>query len=347
MGRKATFYLLGRLFILFTVAALAAAVWCRFAAANPDGSASRRLFAGVGAYALFFLNSGLAVWWLVRRRWLVALLPLVALIVGAPYMAGLVRMPRFGTCPEGDIRIATLNVHGFQAGRTRGIAARETAAMLREEGADIACLQEVIDDPEHPFEALAAHFSEDFPFYIRREEQAVFSRYPIENSEYVRFSGGNQSCMWVDVTVDGRPLRIVSTHFQTSGVPETSRRFRKNYDRRPPLDSLCNVLESNTVLRNRQANIVRRMVTEAFGAVVVVGDFNELGSSRTYEIVSEGLTDAFRACGHGWGATFGGVVRIDYILFNDWFEGVDAHVVGDRELSDHRPVVAALRFVRP
>ncbi len=347
MGRKATFYLLGRLFILFTAAAFAAAVWCRIVTADPDGSVCGRLFAGVGAHALFFLNLALLVWWLVRRRWFVALLPLAGLVAGAPGIGELVRMPRFGACPEGDLRVATLNVHGFQQGQTRGTAAREIAAMLGQERVDIACLQEVIVDPEHPFEALAARFSADYPYYVRREEQAVFSRYPIDSSEYVRFAGGNQSCMRIDVSVGGRPLRVISTHFQTSGVPEAARRFRKNYGRRLPLDSLCRVLETNAALRAGQSLIVRRMAADAAGAVVVAGDFNEISSSRTYETVGAGFSDAYRTCGHGWGATYGGVLRIDYILFNDWFEGADCHVVRDRGLSDHRPVVASLRFVRP
>lgn len=346
MGRKATFYLLGRLFILFTAAMFATAVWCRIAAADPDGSVCRRLFAGIGVYALFVGNLALLIGWLFRRQWLVALLPLAGLIAGASDVAGLVRAPLFRGCEEGDLRIATLNIHGFQQGRTRGITARETAVMLREERADIACLQEVTDDPEHPFEVLAARFAEDYPFYVRREEQAVFSRYPIDSSGYVRFAGGNQSCMWVDVNVGGRSVRVVSTHFQTSGVPEATRRFRKNYDRRLPIDSLCKVLETNAALREQQATVVRRLADEAAGAAVVAGDFNEISSSRTYEIVGDGLHDAFRTCGHGWGATFGGVLRIDYILYNDWFEGADCHVVR-RRLSDHRPLIAALRFKRP
>lgn len=347
MGRKATFYLLGRLFILFTAAAFAVTLWCRLAAADPDGAVCRRLFAGVGGCGLFFLNAGLTLWWLVRRRWITALLPLAALVVGAPDWSGLVRMPRFGACPEGDLRIATLNVHGFQGAPTRGISARETAAMLRGECVDVVCLQEVADDAEHPFDELAAPFADDYPYHVRREEQAVFSRFPIDSSEYVRFEGSNQSCMRVDLTVEGRPVRVISAHFQTSGVPEAARRFRRDYGRRLPADSLCSVLERNAVLRSRQAALVRRMAEAASRATIVVGDFNEISASHTYETVGEGFTDAFLECGHGWGATFGGILRIDYILFDGEFAGVDCHVVRTRDLSDHRPVVAELRFVRP
>lgn len=347
MGRKATLYLLGRLFVLFTAGALAAAVWCRIAAHDADGGVCLRLFAGIGVYALFLLNSCLLVWWLVRRKWLVALLPMAALAVGAQDVGQLVRAPHFGEHPEGDLRIATLNVHGFQNGPGRGIAARNVAEMLRAERIDIACFQEVIDDAEHPFDRLAAYFSDEYPYYVRSEEQAVFSRFPIDSHRYVRFTGGNQSCLGVDLRVCGRPLRVVSTHFQTSGIPEAARRIRRNYNRRMPLDTLCGVLEANAALRAGQVRIVRTLVEGASGAAVVAGDFNEIMVSDTYETLVDGLSDAFLTSGHGWGGTFGGGLRIDYILFNDWFAGADCYVVRDRDLSDHLPVVAALRFIRP
>lgn len=347
MGRKATLYLLGRLFVLFTAGALAAAVWCRVVSHDADGGVCLRLFAGIGSYAVFLLNICLLVWWLVRRKWLVALLPLAALIIGAQDVGRLVRAPRFGECREGDLRVATLNVHGFQSGQTRGITARHVAEMLRAERIDIACLQEVIDDADHPFDRLASYFSEDYPYYVRSEEQAIFSRFPIDSHRYVRFTGGNQSCMRVDLKVGGKPLRVVSAHFQTSGIPEAARRIRRNYDRRMPLDTLCGVLEKNAVLRAGQASIVRSLIEGTSGGVVVAGDFNEIMTSKTYETVGKGLSDAFLTSGHGWGATFGGVLRIDYILFNDWFEGSDCYVVRGCGLSDHRPVVAALHFVRP
>lgn len=343
MGRKATLYLFSSLFVLFTAALLVAAVVCHRASLQP--LTCGWIVAGLAAPVVFGLNLCLLVWWLVRRRWLVALMPFAALAVGASDMALLLRLPRFGDVPEGDLRVATLNVHGFQQEQTRGLTARSVAAALQQERVDVVFLQEALDDAEHPFAELASRF-EDYPYYVRELSMACFSRYPILDHQYVRFPDSNQSYLRVDMQVEGRPVRFVSVHLQSTGLSMARRRFRRDYGRGIPRDTLCRLLEENAAVRQEQIRTVRNVIDSTRMPLVVLGDFNDTPFSPAYRDMSRGLTDAFRTAGRGWGGTYRGLVRIDYILHNNGFEAVDCYVWRDKTLSDHDLVIAEVRFAR-
>lgn len=85
--------------------------------------------------------------------------------------------------------------------------------------------------------------------------------------------------------------------------------------------------------------------------VIIAGDFNEGPFSWAYRRLSRvaggGMrVDAFHVAGRGDGRTYSGrrpVVRIDFVLVDPAFEVVDA-VVPATTISDHRPVVARLRW---
>lgn len=83
--------------------------------------------------------------------------------------------------------------------------------------------------------------------------------------------------------------------------------------------------------------------------VILAGDLNVTPNNWDYRVLARGRTDAFRTAGRGWGLTYRGnrpLVRIDYVLVDDAFEVVHAHVP-EVTFSDHRPVVAHLRWRAP
>ena len=80
--------------------------------------------------------------------------------------------------------------------------------------------------------------------------------------------------------------------------------------------------------------------------VILAGDFNDTPSSYTYRTMKGDMTDGFRDSGSGYGGTFrylGGVLRIDYIFYDDAFEGI-RYYMPPEDVSDHKAVVAELRF---
>ena len=95
-----------------------------------------------------------------------------------------------------------------------------------------------------------------------------------------------------------------------------------------------------------EAEQLHAMMREEELPMLVVGDFNSTPHSWVYRRMSDGMQDAFLTAGRGWGATYHThlpVTRIDFILASPEWEVVSAHVPAVA-LSDHRPVVARLRW---
>ena len=188
MGRKAVFCLLYFLAVVFTGLLLAAAVlsW-RASFVSPEQGG---FWATIALLLPVVLLANLAalVWWLIRRRWIVALMPLAALLLNMGYVSSMIQLPDFNA-PAGshDIRIATLNVNGFRQLGPKSITAAAVAEMMRHEQVDVLCLQEFLDDGEFPADSIGALFSRRMPYFVSEGNGAVVSRYPILDCKYVRF----------------------------------------------------------------------------------------------------------------------------------------------------------------
>ena len=80
--------------------------------------------------------------------------------------------------------------------------------------------------------------------------------------------------------------------------------------------------------------------------VLISGDLNATSDHWAYRRLARGRTDAFRRVGIGWGGTYHAtlpLIRIDYVIAGPQWEVVEAYVP-DVRFSDHRPVVARLRW---
>lgn len=98
--------------------------------------------------------------------------------------------------------------------------------------------------------------------------------------------------------------------------------------------------------RAREVEHIRTMMDKETLPVVIAGDFNSTPHSWAYRQLSAGMQDVFRLTGRGWGSTYHSrlpFARIDFVLASKEWEAVSARVL-DVELSDHRPVLAVLRW---
>lgn len=96
-----------------------------------------------------------------------------------------------------------------------------------------------------------------------------------------------------------------------------------------------------------EARQVRELVEREPLPVLVAGDFNSTMHHWEYRRLAKGLYNAFKQRGRSWGATYHArlpLVRIDHILADPSWEVVSAHVPSPRAYSDHRAVVARLRW---
>lgn len=346
MGRKAVSYLLFNLAIVLTAGLLVLAVVCRYASFVSPEQGRVWVQLAFATPLVLLVNGAALVFWLVKHRWFIALLPIVALIVNFDFISAMIQLPRWRERPDPELTVATLNVHGFREYDLHEATVHAVSELMRREGADVVCLQEFGASREDPIDSVVAQFGRFLPYNVHEGAMAVFSRYPVLDKEYRLFPDSGNSCLRVDVDVDGRTVRIVSVHLQTSGISMMRQRYRKDYGEEMPVDVVFDLLENNGRMRAQQARAIREMIDRSDMPVVLAGDFNDMPSSYTYRTLSEGLTDAFRSDGSGYGSTyryFKGLLRIDYIFYNDFFEGTGYRILRER-VSDHRPVVARLRF---
>ena len=337
MGRKAVFCLLYFLAVVFTGLLLAAAVlsW-RASFVSPEQGGFWATIALLMPVVLL-ANLAALVWWLIRRRWVVALMPLAALLLNMGYVSSMIQLPDFNVSDGShDIRIATLNVNGFRQLGPKSITAAAVAEMMRHEQVDVLCLQEFLDDSRFTADSIGELFSRRMPYFVSEGNGAVASRYPILDCKYVRFPDTSNDYLRADLLVEGDTVRIFSVHLQTSGIAQLRRRFQKDYNREAPVDSMLGAVDRNS-----------RAETDASPyPVILAGDFNDTPSSYTYREMKGALTDGFRRCGNGYGGTFrylGGLLRIDYIFYDDTFECVRYYMPSET-VSDHKVVIAELRF---
>ncbi len=99
-------------------------------------------------------------------------------------------------------------------------------------------------------------------------------------------------------------------------------------------------------VRNWEVTRILEMIEAEDVPVIIAGDLNSTPNNLVYRRLADGRQDVFRRAGRGWGMTYHNrlpVVRIDFILVGPEWDVVDAYVPRVW-LSDHRPVVARMRW---
>ncbi len=102
------------------------------------------------------------------------------------------------------------------------------------------------------------------------------------------------------------------------------------------------------IKRATQADMIAKHIKKCPYPVIICGDFNDTPLSYTYKKITEGLVDAFRESGSGFGTTYAGPIpglRIDYLLHSPEISAFNFKITRAK-LSDHYPVAANM-ILRP
>ena len=295
---------------------------------------------------LFFL-----LYWLIRRRWHWAAIPLLTLLCCIPYISTIVK-PSF-TDKDADaksgVKIATYNVALF--GReTTGFMAQDILMHMKTHKVDILCFQEYSD---HVGDRLNSDsYREYFPYMSTgRHDMVIYSRYPITDSKAMEFEQTNNSAMWADIDVNGKQVRVFNVHLETTGLNRTLYKVAKLQNQGVAISDnrIISAIYGNYMLgmigRAGQANMVANEQRMSDKPCIVCGDFNDVPYSYVYNTMLGNLVDGFKECGSGWMYTYRGSkrVRIDYIFHDEQFKGI-TYYKQDLTYSDHYPVFMKLEI---
>jgi len=314
---------------------------------SPIGNTARAML----VYALPLLiiaNAVMLLYWLIRRRWFFALIPVVTIACCIPYIGTIFQFGSVDKDAEKQkgLKIASYNVAMF--GReTTGFKALDILAEMRRQKVDVLCVQEYNETSGDKKNSEA--YKEYFPYMeVGRSDMVIFSRYPIREHKTMLFDETNNSAQWADIDVNGKQLRIFNVHLQTTGINRTLRQAAK-FQAREGIEvssgRLLDVIFGNYMMgmmfRVGQAVTVANEKRMSDKPCILCGDFNDIPYSFVYNTMLGDMVDGFKECGSG-GFMYTmrdkkKPVRIDYIFHDESLKGL-TYYRGELSNSDHYPV---------
>lgn len=284
-------------------------------------------------WLLLALLPALAIALCGKRRRLSGLLLLLIAAFGIQYWPLFIpTLPRASAeAATTELRVMTFNVH-YANRRSQDIA-----DLIRAEKPDVVALQEVTDGLAR---LLRPELATEYPYFLVDDyggfPRALLSHYPL----------------LVDASLPKVPQAQAVTVVTPAGQVLV-------WNVHPP-----------PAVGQRGWDAQRHILAGVASAVsgeerplIVLGDFNTTPRAENFGLLANRLTDVHQAAGRSFGFTFpepaalgalswylqparllAPVVRIDHILVNDHFMPLESYVVPAGYGSDHRPVVATLRF---
>ena len=347
MGKIAVYKYVAMMFLVIQVVVSSFTFVALFGGdVTPVGNTARSMLVYV-LPLLIVANLLLAIYWLVRRRWIFLAIPVITVACCIPYI-GTLYQPGFlhshEDASKNGLKIATYNVAMFNR-ETSGFMAQDILAEMRRENVDVLCLQEYNDisgDKKN-----SDSYKDYFPYMATgREDMVIYSRYPITQSKKLLFEDTNNSAMWADIDVKGIEFRVFNVHLETTGINRTLHKAGKMMAQNQDISNsrILNAIYGNYMMgmyfRSGQAIQIANEKANSKFPVILCGDFNDVPYSFVYNTMLGNMVDGFKECGHGFMYTYRGgkkAVRIDYIFHDQDIKGVD-YYRSDLSYSDHYPV---------
>ena len=348
MGKLAVYKYVSLMFLVVQIVVSLFTIVALFGGdVQPAGNTARAMLVYV-LPLLIAANVLLLIYWLIRRKWLYALIPFVTIACCIPYIGTLYQFGSIDKSAEQvkGVKIATYNVAMFQR-ETSGFMALDILAEMRRQKVDVLCMQEYSDisgDKKN-----SESYKEYFPYMaVGKSDMVIYSRYPIKDTKPLLFDDTNNSAMYADIDVNGTELRVFNAHLQTTGINRTLRQAAKLQQGAAPgyelsgnrfLSVIFGNYTMGMLFRSGQAEFIANEKRKSTKPCIVCGDFNDVPYSYVYNTMLGNMVDGFKECGSGWMYTFRGrkAVRIDYIFHDESLKGL-SYYKGDITNSDHLPV---------
>ncbi|MEY4571689.1 MAG: hypothetical protein RLZ10_900 [Bacteroidota bacterium] len=316
------------------------------------------------AYPIFLILTicCLILWAIMRSIWVWIVLSI--LVIGGNLHFRMLAVGSNDELPNKNyLHIMSYNVRLFDVYNPKLSKAIKTRNRIfdyiKEENPDVICFQEFYqkDKPTdfktrdtimrfmkfrdyHERSAHKKNSRQNFGIYL-------FSKYPIIAKGDVIFDTQSEKdfnyCIYVDIIKNQDTFRVYNAHLQSIKLQGDY------YSKKDPLN---NVASKSTIQliyeklqiaypkRAEQAKAVIQHIQNSPYPTIVCGDFNDTPLSYTYQQFNSKLTDAFRNCGSGIGATYVGRIpagRIDYIFHSGDLSSTQFRIQ-KKALSDHMAV---------
>lgn len=320
-------------------------------------------FFGLAYPPLLLLNVILIVYWLLRRRWPVAI-SIITILIGWRVLTnniGFRSSSSFSPAPGiNSIRIMTYNVHNFKHyGSKNDVSTKqEILALIAEQQPDVIGFQEFYTRYKGPYDtrdSIVKILGSDNvyfePFNFNNTEgigMAIFSKFPIIAHGMIHLAdekaSGNQ-CLYIDVKKGEKIFRVYSVHLQSIKFDPEDYKYLDSVSKKGKTDMqstkrLGAKLKTAFIKRSQQVFKVKEHAAQCPYPYIISGDFNDTPTSFSVNQMAQGLKNAFREKGSGFGRTYNGDFpnyQIDYIMASKRFS-VASYQIIEKKLSDHYPL---------
>lgn len=260
--------------------------------------------------------------------------------------------------PEVSLKVLSYNVMNFNT-EEDCTPENAIAKYIIDQDADIACLEESACGQFFPIADSIFATAYAYRDTVRRQsgdQVTLLSKYPIISRERINYESNNNMSVAFKVRTKKSDIIVVINHLETTGLNlKDKASFRElvggeleNDSARSTSRRLLGKLAAAAKKRAPQADAVARYVANHAGTpMIVCGDFNDSPLSYARRTIAKGLTDCFIAAGNGPGISYHYArfyVRIDNILVSDDFQPYACKVDRTVKLSDHYPIVCALKL---
>ena len=295
-------------------------------------------------FALVLLLAGILFsFW---KKWKVVVsLIIVALVINAWAEIIPLRIWQFGKNGGNDsIKVMCFNIDGTKEPIYN--RASRMADLIIHEMPDILFVSELSGDNKPILDSL---LSVVYPFSLYSELHCFYSIYPLSERERVGEEDINSIGVFKTFAfIEKDTIVFYGCHFASNNYTSDSKYITPDsINNHNSLMQYVSDIKLAYSARTREANILASDLSNNRKPVIVLGDLNDVGGSKTIrQMESVGLKDAWWEGGFGYGATIHRPLpyRIDHILYSGQFKLNRVKVVSSNGLSDHDAVYAEFRY---
>ncbi len=270
----------------------------------------------------------------------------------------------------GDLRVMSWNVEHFEIlkHKTQPGIKSEMLDIIATYNPDVACFQEMVGSEDKtdainylppimqkigmPYMHYAYNKRLDFDDH-HHFGIIILSKYPIVSQHMLSYAPNdyNSIFQYVDIAKNSDTIRVFNIHLQSLKFDKETLQYLKE----PAAEEKENLKKSLGIVskfkagfikRKWQSDRIRENVALSPYPVILAGDFNDVPNSYAYHTIGQDLNNGFAKKGAGISRTFVNIsptLRIDNIFASDRFT-FSQYTRIKKELSDHFPIIADLRF---
>ena len=318
------------------------------------------------------------VFWLCFKKWIHALIVIGIMVVtfgqwrkvvtiNNPLKSQLstVNSQQSTINSQQSIKILTFNTHIFNNHKDDSF--ERVVEFIKKCDADIVCLQEFGYYYRYGAskQEILKLFDSIYPYrhlWFKNQNKwgenglATFSRYPIIKKKKIEYKSADNISIYSDIVIDKDTIRVINNHLESNKLNQEDREIAKKImaddnSRQEKIDAGLKVgsrLVSGAKNRIQQAEAVRYTIEETQHKTIVLGDFNDVPLSYTYNKICGNLQDAY-AKGGQWGYHWtynksAMLFAIDHILVDQGFGIIKSKVHREMKVSDHYPLSCTIQI---